>query len=85
MMKTVTNPTKAAILCGIATLAMPAGVSAQQQWAELEADSAATSDSTLTVTGYLPADISGLPDGPEIDGFISAREDNRVQVTAEDG
>lgn len=85
MMKTFTNPAKAAILCGIATLAMPASLSAQQQWADTEAGAPGTADTTLTVTGVLPADISGLPEGPEIDGFISARADNRVQVTAEDG
>ena len=33
----------------------------------------------------LPDEISNLPEGPEIDGFISARSDNRIQVTTEDG
>ncbi|MBH1943396.1 OmpA family protein [Erythrobacter sp. YJ-T3-07] len=75
--------TRAALVCGIAVLAMPASVSAQQQWADTSAD--ATGETTLTVTGTLPGDISNLPEGPEIDGFISARSDNRIQVTTEDG
>ena len=74
------TPTKAALVCGIAALALPASVSAQEQWSQPTEE-----ETTLTVTGNLPADISGLPEGPEIDGFISARSDNRIQVTAEDG
>ena len=62
---------------------MPASVSAQQQWADTSAET--TADTTLTVTGMLPDEISNLPEGPEIDGFISARSDNRIQVTTEDG
>jgi|TARA_R100000049_G_C1952622_1_gene101784 outer membrane protein OmpA-like peptidoglycan-associated protein len=78
---------RAALVCGIAVLAMPASVSAQQQWSDTPADTTAetTAENTLTVTGMLPDDISALPEGPEIDGFISARSDNRIQVTTEDG
>ena len=75
--------TRAALVCGIAVLVMPASVSAQQQWADTSAET--TADTTLTVTGMLPDEISNLPEGPEIDGFISARSDNRIQVTTEDG
>ncbi len=82
-MKTVTNPTKAAILCGIAAIVMPTSLSAQQQWADTKASAGA--DTTLTVTANVPADISGLPEGPEIDGFISARKGDRIQVTTADG
>ena len=71
--------TKAAFVCGIAVLAIPAGASAQEQWSQ------PYEETTLTVTGNLPSDISGLPEGPEIDGFISARSDNRIQVTTADG
>ena len=58
--------TRAALVCGIAVLAMPASVSAQQQWADTSAET--TADTTLTVTGMLPDEISNLPEGPEIDG-----------------
>jgi len=38
-----------------------------------------------TVYGQPPADLSGLPAGPEIEGFISGRSDNKVQITSADG
>ncbi|MDE2561527.1 MAG: OmpA family protein [Sphingomonadales bacterium] len=38
-----------------------------------------------TVIGTPPADISGLPAGPDVDGIISARNNDRMQVTAADG
>jgi outer membrane protein OmpA-like peptidoglycan-associated protein len=38
-----------------------------------------------TVIGSPPADLTGLTAGPEIEGFISARSDNRIQVTTADG
>jgi len=37
-----------------------------------------------TVFGSLPADLSGMPEGPEIEGYISARRGNRMQVTSAD-
>jgi outer membrane protein OmpA-like peptidoglycan-associated protein len=39
----------------------------------------------LTVTGSLPADLSGLTEGPEIEGYISARRGDQVQITSADG
>lgn len=60
----------------LAMLAVPAtgSLSAQQQ--ELPA-----SEGQIDVYGSLPTDLSGLPDGPKIEGFISARNGNRVQIT----
>lgn len=42
-------------------------------------------DVSVTVTGEVPADLSGMPEGPEVEGFISARKGEVMQVTAEDG
>jgi outer membrane protein OmpA-like peptidoglycan-associated protein len=39
----------------------------------------------MTVTGTPPADLTGLPEGPEIEGFISARKGDRMQVTDDAG
>jgi outer membrane protein OmpA-like peptidoglycan-associated protein len=39
----------------------------------------------ITVNGAVPADLSGMPDGPEVEGFISARNDQRMQVTTAGG
>ncbi|MGB3470056.1 MAG: OmpA family protein [Erythrobacter sp.] len=38
-----------------------------------------------TVYGSPPADLSEFPEGPELEGFISAREGNKVQITSYDG
>lgn len=38
-----------------------------------------------TVSGTLPSDLSGMAEGPEIEGIISARSGNRMQVTSADG
>ena len=39
----------------------------------------------VTVTGTAPADLNGLPAGPEIEGFISAHKGDRVQITTAGG
>jgi len=38
-----------------------------------------------TVYGSPPTDLSELPDGPDIDGIISARQNRRLEVTSPDG
>lgn len=63
-----------------AMLAMPAwgSVSAQEQ------DPADSADQ-ITVVGQAPADLTGLAEGPEVEGFISARSGEKIQVTGADG
>lgn len=39
----------------------------------------------VVVTGNIPADLSGMEDGPELEGIISAREGDRIEIVAEDG
>ena len=65
-------------MCLFATLAVvaPGSALAQQQDSE-EVD--------ITVYGEPPADLSGLAEGPEVKGFISARKANAMQVTGADG
>lgn len=60
-------------------LAMPASLLAQDQ------DMAEAAQEELLVQGQLPTSLEGLPEGPEIEGIITARRGDRVQVTAEDG
>jgi outer membrane protein OmpA-like peptidoglycan-associated protein len=64
----------------LAALAVPAAgaLSAQEQ---APADAA----SAITVTGSAPTDLAGLTEGPEVEGVISARSGEQVQVTAADG
>lgn len=39
----------------------------------------------ITVTADVPSDLGGLTAGPDLEGYVSARNGNRVQITAEDG
>ncbi|UIJ46376.1 OmpA family protein [Sphingomonas cannabina] len=39
----------------------------------------------ITVSASAPADLSGMPEGPEVEGFISARKDGKMQVTTAGG
>jgi outer membrane protein OmpA-like peptidoglycan-associated protein len=75
-MKSISN--KPLLLALGACLALPGAVAAQQ----LEPVGRNTS---ITVQGEVPADLSTMAEGPEIDGFISARRGSQLQVTAEDG
>lgn len=73
-MSVVSKHPRALVL--LAVLAVPAaGLSAQQR----------DPYDQITVTGSLPADLSGLTEGPEIEGVISARKGDQVQVTGADG
>lgn len=64
----------------LAVLTIPAwgGLYAQDQ-------DAAQPEVGTVVTGMPPADLAGLAAGPEIKGMISARKDDKVQVTLPDG
>ncbi|MBN8816479.1 MAG: OmpA family protein [Sphingomonas sp.] len=42
-------------------------------------------DITVTDTMPVPTDLSGMPAGPVVEGFISARKGNKVQVTTPAG
>ena len=60
----------------LAALAVPAwgGLSAQQQPA-----------TNITVTGTAPADLTGLTEGPDVEGTITARRGSVMQVTGDNG
>jgi len=64
----------------LAAAAVPgwSGLSAQVQ-------GQAAGANAITVTGELPADLTKLPKGPEIQGIISARRGGQIQVTAANG
>ncbi|ANY18885.1 Outer membrane protein Omp38 precursor [Tsuneonella dongtanensis] len=68
-----------AILAALAALAVaaPASVVAQQ--------ATTVNEDGLIVYGNAPESLEGLPEGPEIEGFISARKGDRMQVTGETG
>jgi outer membrane protein OmpA-like peptidoglycan-associated protein len=66
-----------------AALAVPAwsGLSAQQG----EVPPLPPAADRITVTGEAPADLTGLTEGPDIEGYISARTGEVVQVTGVEG
>ena len=68
----------------LAVLTVPAWGSALAQEQQSEQPPVEAEAGTI-VTGTPPADLTGLPEGPDIKGFISARKDDRVQVTGPDG
>lgn len=63
-----------------AALAVPATGGVYAQYEEPSQDGV-----MATVYGTPPADLSGMTEGPEIDGFISARGDSNMQVVNADG
>ncbi|MEL6238279.1 MAG: OmpA family protein, partial [Pseudomonadota bacterium] len=62
-----------------AFLVSAASTSAQQQPVE------APAQDSVVVTGTPPADLSIYPEGPDIEGFVSARAGNKVEVTQANG
>ena len=78
-MKFKPTTTSALALAGMAALALPANLSAQEQWPQ------EATENVTTVYGNIPSDLSELPEGPEVEGFISARDGSRVQITGADG
>ena len=68
----------------LAALALPVTAGAQSQ--ELEPQAGVQSGGeTMTVVGTMPSDLTGMPEGPEFEGVISARDGDKVQVTSADG
>ena len=79
-MKTVAT-TKTLVLA--AMLAAPLAVANAQDQAPQQAT--AQGEVLTTVYGPTPPALETLAEGPELDGFISARRGDRVQITSEDG
>ena len=71
---------KPAYLAMAAAIAMPlsSGVTAQEQ-----GTAAAAQD--INVIGTVPADLSGMPEGPEIEGIISSRGPASMKVSSAAG
>lgn len=78
-MSVISTKPKALLLLAMLAVPVSGGLSAQQQPEQQDGEY------LTTVYGSMPADLSGLPEGPEIEGIISARSGDRVQVTGEDG
>ena len=66
----------------LAAIAAPAAIAAQD---ELPASGPASGEVLTTVYGTPPAELSGLEEGPEIEGFIAARSGDKVRIASADG
>lgn len=75
-MRTVSGKPGALILLGMLALPMSGSLFAQSQGA---------SDPTIVVTGEAIPDKSAMTPGPEIKGVITARNADKIKVTAADG
>ena len=77
-MNVISKSPRSLVLLAMLAMAVPASLSAQQQ-------DAPEGDIMTTVYGSPPADLTGMTEGPEIEGMISARSDEKMQVTTADG
>jgi outer membrane protein OmpA-like peptidoglycan-associated protein len=68
---------------GRSTIALLLAAAAVPAWSGLSAQVQATND--ITVTGAMPANLTGLPKGPDLSGIISARKGGQMQVTGANG
>lgn len=68
---------------GRSTIALLLAAAPVPAWSGLSAQVQGTND--ITVTGEMPANLTGLPKGPEINGIISARKGGQMQVTGANG
>ncbi len=69
----------------VAAMALPASGPLSAQELRPASTQANVQTDRIDVYGSLPSDLSGLEEGPEIDGFISQRRGREMQVTAENG
>ena len=80
--KTMSNiKTPAASFVALALVGAGLPAAAQQQPVEV----AAEASQSILVEGQVPADISDLPDGPDIEGIISDRLGSAMEVTTPAG
>ncbi|MCA0902944.1 OmpA family protein [Qipengyuania aquimaris] len=81
-MTTISKKPKTLVWLAALSLPLSASLSAQELRPVGEAQAEAQEAEVLTIVeGSVPTDLEGLPEGPEVEGFISARSGNRMQVT----
>ncbi|AMO71101.1 OmpA family protein [Sphingorhabdus sp. M41] len=80
-MSNIFNIRKAGLLLATAAILTPVSISAQQY----DKEDIIVSGQQEAQAADLAMDLSQAPKGPEIEGIISARSADRLQVTADDG
>ncbi|WP_284124260.1 OmpA family protein [Parerythrobacter aestuarii] len=84
-MRIMTQGPRALTAIAALSLAIPTIASAQGQELPVDEDATMNADGSLTVSGMVPADLEGLAKGPDIEGMISARDGEKMQVTTVGG
>ncbi|HEY0621498.1 OmpA family protein [Sphingomonas sp.] len=74
-MRVFSKSSRMLLLAAVAGAAVPAGLAAQEQ----------VPDPAATITGTAEPAPAEMTKGPEVKGIISARRDDKVQVTTADG
>jgi OOP family OmpA-OmpF porin len=77
-MRIISRRPTALLALAMATVPFSGSASAQQSEPVVRED-------LITVHGNAPADLTGLTKGPDIEGFISARTANAIQITNDAG
>ncbi len=80
-MSKISNIKRAGLLLATSSILVPASVSAQQDARE----DIIVSGQQEAQAADLAIDLSQAPEGPEVEGIISARSADRLQVTGNDG
>ncbi len=80
-MSKISNIKRAGLLLATSAILAPASVSAQQD----ARDDIIVSGQQEAQAADLAIDLSQAPEGPEVEGIISARSADRLQVTGNDG
>lgn len=79
---------KSTTLALLAMATLPATISGSGALYAQELPSAravANPQDTVTVLGSVPVDLSGMAEGPKVEGIISARRGSKMQITSNDG
>lgn len=79
---------KSTTLALLAMATLPATISGSGALYAQELPSAravANPQDTVTVLGSVPVDLSGMAEGPKVEGIISARRGSKMQITSDDG
>ncbi|WP_066810324.1 OmpA family protein [Sphingomonas asaccharolytica] len=89
-MSAISKNPRMLFMLALLTGTMSAGVHAQQTPqdaapAPAPVAASAPANPDITVNGTAPADLSGMPEGPDVEGFISARNDQKMQLTTAGG
>lgn len=83
-MRVISNHPKALLLLALCASVAPASLAAQEQQPPAEEQTQGQPPADVSIYGSNPAPAE-MTEGPEIKGFISARRDDKMQVTTADG